>query len=43
MNTDYERFDNPYDACVFLDTLKEEQVIGITSTFGNFYVFYRKE
>lgn len=43
METDYAKFDSAYGVCKFLDTLEKEQVIGITSNGGSFYVFYRKE
>ena len=43
MKTDWKRLDDAYETCKFLDTLKAEQVVGITNNLGNFYVFYKKE
>ena len=43
MITEYKHFDLAYEVCRFLDTLKEEQVIDITSMDEMFYVFYKKE
>lgn len=42
MKTDWERLDNAYEVCMFLDSLKEEQIINITGNSGSFYVFYKK-
>lgn len=41
MRTDFEIFNDAYEVCQFLDTLKTEDIIAVTFKLDSFYVFYR--
>lgn len=43
MNVGYIRFGSAYDACEFINTLEESDLISITSNSESFYVFYKKK